>query len=397
MSANPSGEARVSVADRIGLIRSTLVPFPAAAGGVHRDRFGRLVERYGADAVFGYLRRRRITHAALVSHGDHPAVADDSGPFWLFRQAGSAIREVHRRELPRLAAAFAARGVPLVAFKGLMLDLALGNTDAPTLGGDIDLLVQRDTLPAARDVMASLGYEVDLRVESGRVRRMPARLTRLTEGSIYSYGQCQPYDRLVAVPELDPLADRVRALLPANFCLLDGRLQLKLSVDLHYSLNLLADDAGLRVKPGEDAWWAAPRTVPVDGTPVRTLGDEVLPWVLLHRLYVDAMVLQETTIKTLCHLKLLHAYGRLDVGHVRAAARRYPYLAPSLHYALRAADQLCELGLDRTGLAEPAELRAAHAPTMNVGDCLPTLLDLGVGFELADSGGDDAELTVRVG
>lgn len=388
-----AADPQLPVADRIGLIRSTLAPFPQPAGGAHRDRFARLVRSHGAAAVFGYLRRRRIVHAALASHADHPAVADEAGPFWLYRQAGLAIRELHRAELPRLAAAFATDGVPLIAFKGLVLDLLLGNTAAPTLGGDIDLLVRRETLPAARDLVQSLGYAADLRIETGRVRRMPTQLTRLTEESIYSFGQCQPYDRLVPAPRLQPLAERVRALLPANFCTVDGRLHLKISVDLHYSLNLLTDDTGLRVKPAEDAWWAGLQAVPVGDAQLHTLSDEVLSWALLHRLYVDTMVLQETTIKTLCHVALLHTHGRLDVGRIHEAARRYPYLAPSLHYALRAADQLCELGL--AGLVDPAPLRMVNTPTMNVGDCLPTLLDLGVAFELADGDGD-AQLSVRI-
>jgi hypothetical protein len=384
-------------ADRMRLLWSTLTPFPGPAGEPHRDCFAGLLDTHGVGTVFGYLRRRRILPTALASHGWHPAMRDEAGPFWLFRQASLVIREVHRAELARLAGAFAERDLPLLAFKGLALDLLLGNTAAPSFSGDIDVLVRRAGLPAARATMEALGYETNLRIETGRVRRTPARVARMTEEAIYSFGQCQPYDRLVPAPELQALAGPVLALMPTHFCVLAGRLHFKISVDLHYTLNLLADDLGTRVKPAEDVWWADTQPLPVDGAPLATFSDRVQSWALLHRLYVDSTVLRETTIKPLCHLKLLRRAGRLDVPHVHEVARRYPYLRPSLHYALRAANLLCPLGIDDLEL--PADLWTASTPTMNAGDCLPALLDFGYAFELGDfaaGGVPDGRVGVRV-
>jgi hypothetical protein len=257
--------------------------------------------------------------------------------------------------------------------------------------------VQQDRAGAAKKLIRSLGYEADLRIEGGRVRRMPASITDMTENSIYSFGQYQPQDQLVPVPELEALSGPARALLPDRFCVLDGRLHTKLSIDLHYTLNLLTEDVGTRVKPDEAVWWEDPQWIDVGTVRVGTLSDRVLSWVLLHRLYVDSMLLQETSIKSLCHVKLLWSRGRLDVPHIRHVARRYPYLAPSLHYALRAANELCALGL--SALEDPVNLWGATAPTLNLGDCLPALLDFGFAFEPDRLDGDrfgDGRIAVRV-
>ncbi|WP_411139212.1 nucleotidyltransferase family protein [Streptomyces sp. C10] len=383
-------ELALPVADRIDLVRSILTPFPDVASELHRGCFEKLVERYGAATVFEYLQRRNIVNAALVSHEWHPAVRDEDGPFWLFRQAALAIRELHRAEFLRLAEAFSTHNVPLLAYKGLALDLLIGNLDAPSFSGDIDALVHREHLAEARKIVEFLGYEVDLRIESGRVRRMPTRISRMTEESVYSFGQCQPYDRLVPAPALEPLAERVQTLMPDDFCTLSGRLHFKISIDLHYTLNLLTDDIGTRVKPAEGVWWENTQQVLVGDAYLSTLSDQVMSWALLHRLYVDTMLLQDTSIKTLCHIKLLSKHGRFDVPHIREFARRYPYLAPSLHYALRATDKLCELGVG--ALEDPVAIRAITAPLMNVGDCLPALLDFGFAFELDDIAGKDSRI-----
>ncbi|MGA5199990.1 nucleotidyltransferase family protein, partial [Streptomyces exfoliatus] len=294
-------EPALPVADRIDLIRSVLAPFPDVAQGLHRDSFERIVERYGVDTVFEYLRRRKILNAALVSHNWHPAVQDKAGPFWLFREVGLAIRELHRAELVRITKAFSANDVPLLAYKGLSLDLLLGNVDAPSFSSDIDVLVHQENLSEASRTLDSLGFEVDLRIEKGNVRRMPARISRITEESVYSFGQYQPRDRLVPAPDLEPLAERVQTLMPGDFCTLSGRLHFKMSIDLHYTLNLLTDDIGTRVKPSESVWWENTQQVLIGDAHLSTLSDQVMSWALLHRMYVDSMLLQDTSIKTLCH------------------------------------------------------------------------------------------------
>ncbi|WUS99711.1 nucleotidyltransferase family protein [Streptomyces sp. NBC_00708] len=372
----------LTVAERIGIIRSSLAPFPGEAAKPHRDCFDRLLESHGAGTVYSYLRQRNIINATLVSHAGHPAVADEDGPFQLYRTAALEIREIHRSELAAISREFDAQDVPLIVYKGLALDALTDNTDAPSFSNDIDLLVRKDSLADARRILESSGYEVGIRIDNGRVRRMPARISRMTEESVYSYGQVQPYHRLVPVPALEGLSDRVQALMPRTFCTVSGRLHLRISVDLHYSLNLLTEDIGTRVKPGEDTWWDDTQEIRVGGATVRTLSDAVLSWALLHRLYVDCTVLQETGLKSLCHIKLLWHRGRFDVAGVHEAGRRHPYLAPSLHQALRAVDTICDLGLQ--GLVDPREFRSAAAPLMNVGDCLPALLDFGVAIDLAD-------------
>ncbi|MGW7296853.1 MULTISPECIES: nucleotidyltransferase family protein [unclassified Streptomyces] len=344
--------------------------------------------------MFEYLKRRRIVNAALVSHAWHPVVRDPDGPFRLYQEAGLAVRELHRAELGRLGELLRGLGVPVIAYKGLALDLLLGNTDAPSLSSDIDLLVRHKALPQAREGLVSLGYEPDLRVDSGKVRRMPARLTRMTEESLYSFGQLMPYEKVVPMPALERHGSRLRALMPHRFCFVDDRLHFKLSVDLHYTLNMLTDDVGTRVKPSEDDWWADTRTIRVGDTEVATLSDRVLTWTLLHRLYADCMLLNDPNIKALCHLKLLWRQGRLNTTHVIEDARRFPYLAPSLYYALRAAGRIC--AFDVPGLPDPESLRATTAPLLNLGDCLPAFLDLGVLAELGPHEGPDEQITVRV-
>ncbi|CCK32403.1 hypothetical protein BN159_8025 [Streptomyces davaonensis JCM 4913] len=378
----------LSVVDRIDLVRATLIPFPGASAGHQRDCFSRIVDTHGPLKVFDWLKRRRIVNAALVSHAWHPVVRDPDGPFWLFREAGLAMRELHRAELERIAGLLHGRGIPVIAYKGLALDLLLDNTAAPSLSSDIDLLVRHKSLAEARDALISLGYEPDLRVDSGQVRRMPARITRMTEESLYSFGQLMPYEKVVPMPELAPHGDRLRVLMPHRFLFVDGQLHFKLSVDLHYTLNMLTDDVGTRVKPSEDDWWADTQTIRVADLDVATLSDRVLTWTLLHRLYADCMLLNDPNIKALCHLKLLWEQGRLDTGRLREDAQRFPYLAPSLYYALRAAGQIC--GFDVPELPDPESVRGTTAPLMNLGDCLPAFLDVGVLAELGD------ELTVRL-
>ncbi|WP_330241369.1 nucleotidyltransferase family protein [Streptomyces sp. NBC_00525] len=372
----------LTVAERIGIIRSSLAPFPGEATGPHRDCFDRLLERHGDATVYAYLRRRNVINATLVSHAGHPAVAAEDGPFQLYRTAALAIRELHRTELASVAAEFRAQDVPLLVYKGLALDALIDNTEAPSFSNDIDLLVRKASLADARKIIEALGYEAGIRIDNGRVRRMPARISRMTEESIYSYGQVQPYHRLVPVPALEGVADRVRALMPRTFCTLSGQLHVRISIDLHYSLNLLTEDIGTRVKPSEDSWWEGTQELRVGDAAIRTLSDDVLGWALLHRLYVDCTVLQETGLKSLCHIKLLWHRGRFDLDGIHEAARRHPYLAPSVHQALRAVDSICDLGLQ--GLVHPREFRTAAAPLMNVGDCLPALLDFGVSFDLTE-------------
>jgi hypothetical protein len=383
----------LSVADRIDLVRATLIPFPDVSVEYQRDCFSRIIDTHGPLAVFDQLKRQRIVNAALVSHAWHPVVRDPDGPFWLFRKAGLTVRELHRTELARIAGLLHGHGIPVIAYKGLALDLLLDNTAAPSLSSDIDLLVRHKSLSEARDALVSLGYEPDLRIDSGKVRRMPARITRMTEESLYSFGQLMPYEKVVPAPGLEPYGPRLRALMPHRFCFVDGRLHFKLSVDLHYTLNMLTDDVGTRVKPSEDDWWADTQTIHVADLAVETLSDRVLTWTLLHRLYADCMLLGDPNIKALCHLKLLWKQGRLSPGHLREDAQRFPYLAPSLHYALRAAGQIC--AIEVPGLPDLEGIRGTTAPLMNLGDCLAAFLDVGVMAELGPHGGPGDQLTVR--
>ncbi|MFG3025015.1 nucleotidyltransferase family protein [Streptomyces sp. NPDC048254] len=299
------------------------------------------------------------------------------------------MRALQVAELARLAEAFDTQGLEWIAYKGVVLDHLVDNLDIPSLSNDIDVLVRRVRLAETRKLLESLGYRTELRIDSGRVRQLPARISRMTEESVYLFGQCAPYDRLVAVPELRDEADRVRELMPTQFCVLDGELHFKLSIDLHYSLNLLTDDIGTRVKPAEPVWWEQLQWVGVGGTEVPTLADRVLSWVLLHRLYVDCLVLGTAGVKGLSNVKLLHRAGRLDVPHVRDTARKFPYLGPSLLYSLRAADQICALGLDPD--IDLAAVRGTVAPLMNAGDCLPALLDFGLDLRLGPLGADAAD------
>ncbi|MEV0633528.1 nucleotidyltransferase family protein [Streptomyces sp. NPDC050619] len=358
-----------------------------------RDCFSRILDTHGPRTVFDYLKRRRIVNAALVSHAWHPVVQDPDGPFQLFRTAGLAMRELHRAELVRVAEVLHGRDIPLIAYKGLALDLLLDNTAAPSLSSDIDLLVRRKSLAEAREVLISLGYEPDLRIDSGKVRRMPPRITHMTEESLYSFGQLLPHEKLVPMPELADLGTRLRALMPHRFCFVDDRLHSKLSVDLHYTLNLLTDDVGTRVKPSENDWWADTQTIRVGDQDVATLSDRVLTWTLLHRLYADCMLLGDPNIKALCHLKLLWKQGRLNTEHVHEEAQRFPYIAPTLYYALRAAGQICEMEV--TGLPDLESIRSTTAPLMNLGDCLPAFLDIGVVAELGPHGALGDQVTVR--
>jgi hypothetical protein len=372
----------LSLADRIDIVLCTLRPFPDTAQGEERERFGRLVENLGVKTVYDYMRARRIVNAGVVVHSGHEAVADLASPFQIFQRVGLAAREIQRRGIPPLAEAFADAGTPVIAFKGVALDASLGNTTAPSLSNDIDLIVRRDCVSEARKALESLGYERDLVLDNGRIRRMPLRVSQLTEESIYSFGQCSPYAKLFPVPELDHLSDQLLTLLPHLFCMRSGELVYKLSVDLHYSLNHLADDIGTRVKPSEDVWWGDTQSVDIDGVEITTLSDRVMSWVLLHRLYVDSVLFNDRSLKALCHLKLLRRHGRFDVDHVFETARRYPYLAPSLHHALRATTQICGLNEDSRLTSE--SVHATTAPLMNAGDCLPALLDMGVEFRLID-------------
>jgi hypothetical protein len=358
-----------------------------------RDRFARIVETHGVATVFDYLRLRGILNAALASHQGHPAVTDPTGPFWLFQHVGLAVRELHRAELRRVSELFRADDLPLIVFKGLALDLLLDNTTQPSFSFDIDTLVRRADVTRARKIFESLGYETGLTIQGGRVRHMPVAIARMTEAAVYSYGQCQPYEMIVPIPALETVAAPVQALLPSLFCTLSGRLHFRMSMDLHYSVNLLTEDLGTRVKPAESVWWEDTQRVPVGDGEFTTFSDRVLSWVLLHRMYVDTMLFQDPALKTLGHVKLLWQAGRFDATQVRAVARRYPYLAPSLHHALRAADSICRLGL--SGLEDPANLRAVVAPTMNLGDCLPALLDVGFAFDLDDPAGTGSALPVR--
>lgn len=386
-----------SVAERIDLVRTTLKSFPDVAQGADRERFRRLLENFGVEAVFDYLRSRGIAHAALAAHSWSPGITDMEGPFWLFRQFGLAVQETHRREVAHLAESFARQGIPLIAYKGVVLEALLSSTDTPSCSADIDILVPKAELSRAKEMFENLGYVSDLRIHAGRPRKIPPQVTAMTEGSIYSFGQCVPLDRLIPVPELAPLGARLLRYFPERFCLVAGQLQMKLSIDLHYTLNHLSDDIGTRVKPSEEVWLEDTESLEIEGVAVETLSHRVLSWVLPHRLYVDSMLLNDGSIRALCHLKLLRHYGKLDVEHAKDISQRYPYLAPSIYYALRAMDQICETNIRLE--ADPEKVRKSSAPLMNVGDCLPAMLDFGLDVELIglnSSVGDEEQVAVRL-
>jgi hypothetical protein len=378
----------LGVADRLDLLRSVLQPYPAQAGGLSRKVFDDLVDRLGMETVFTSLRRFGIPHAAVATQGENPAVADPDGLFALTHQVAQAVTEAHKGELCRLALAFREAGIPLITFKGVALNVLLGNVDAPSYGNDVDVLVPSESLAAARDKFHSLGYTTGLLIRKGRPYRLPPSVVEMREKSIYYYGQVVPLSFLFPVPALEAISSRVLQYFGQTFCSLEGRLHLRLSVDLHYSLNHLTDDLGTRSKPGEQAWLSNTQTIGIDGVDVDTLGPETLSWVLAHRLYVDVSLFQDTSLKALCHLKLLWHHGRLDSDHVRDIALRYPHLAPSLYYTLRAMDQLC--GTRAQPALDPDRIRSAAAPLLNVGDCLPAMLGLDLETTLAPMSSDAA-------
>lgn len=369
----------LGASERIDLIRSTLGPFPFQSTGWDRERFSEIVQQVGLPAVFAYTAKKGIAGAVLSSHSWHQELAAEGGEFSVFREVGEAMRWLQQLELSSISTALQESGVPSVVLKGMALESLIA-TKVPVFSHDIDLLIRKRHLSAARSALEELGYEPDLRIDAGRVRKMPSKVTRLSEQSIYSYGQCAPYDRLVPIPALEASRDAAQRVFPYLFCVIDGVLHAKVSVDLHYSLNLLNEDIGTRVKPDEEYWWSDTQEVKIAGTAVKALADHTMAWSLLHRMYVDNAILNDSSIKTLCHLKLLHIDGRLDVDQVLATARRYPYIAPSLMYALRATDQLCRLGLNFT--MDMDAQRSQRAPLMNVGDCLPALLDVVLSLNL---------------
>ncbi|MPY55843.1 nucleotidyltransferase family protein [Streptomyces spongiae] len=385
--------------ERIALLRSTLhaYPLPVAEGSVADRLFNALVDRLGIDRVFAFLRHRGVAHAALAAFGRHGQVSAPDGPFAIYHRVSQVMDRTHRREVARIAKAFRAAELPLVAFKGVTMNAALGRTLTPAYSGDVDVLVRSHDLTRARDAMQDLGYGTALRLRAGRAHKMPPSVLEATENSVYSFGQLTPLDRLVPAAELEDQSTRVLALFPAFFCRISGKLHMRLSVDLHYSLNHLSDDIGTRVKPSEEVWLEDVQTVDIEGTEVVTLSPKTLSWVLPHRLYVDTALLQDSSLKTLCHLKLLWHHGRFDGEYVRHVAQRYPYLAPSLYYALRAMDQLC--GTQAQPLLDPDSIRTSRAPLMNVGDCLPTWLGCTVEVTLGaleDSEAVESSVTTTV-
>ncbi|MET9381015.1 nucleotidyltransferase family protein [Streptomyces sp. NPDC002928] len=387
------------LADRVDILRTTLEAYPlSTARGSDADRrFTELVNRLGIDRVFAYLRGRGIAHAALAAYSGHAQVSDADGLFGVFSRVSQVVSALHRRELARIAQAFHDDELPLIAFKGVAMCAALGRGDAPSYSNDLDILVAGRDLARARRTMHRLGYGGELRIRDGRARPMASRILEATENSVYSFGQLSPLDRLTPIPELEKLGTRVLTAFPALFCYADGQLHMKLSVDLHYSLNHLSDDIGTRVKPSEEVWLEEAETVRIEGVEVATLGPRALSWVLPHRLYVDTTLLRDTSLKALCHLKLLWHHGRFDSEYVRDIAQRYPYLAPSLYYALRAMDQLC--GTRALPQLDPERMRASRALLMNVGDCLPAMLGCGVEVTLGASGcgrTDESGVTTRL-
>lgn len=363
---------------RITLLRSTLYTYPliATEDSVAYQQFSAVVARLGINRVFTFLRHRGIAHTALGAFGQHDQVSDPESPFAIYHQVSQTMSSVHRREVARIAEHFRASDIPLVSFKGVAMNALLDRTLTPAYSGDMDLLVRRRDLTRARKAMQDLGYGTELRLRAGRAHKMPPDILEATEKSVYSFGQISPMDRLVPVAELEDLGVHVLALFPTTFCRVNGSLHMKASVDLHYSLNHLSDDIGTRVKPSEEVWLEGTQTVRIEGIKVLTLNPQTLSWVLPHRLYVDTALLQDSSLKALSHLKLLWHHRCFDSEYVRHIAHRYPYLAPSLFYALRAMDRLC--GTKAQILFDLDNIRRSRTPLMNVGDCLPAWLGCSV-------------------
>ena len=117
----------------------------------------------------------------------------------------AALRAVYRQtalrtmrfqaELAALAQALAAQDVPLLALKGIWLARAVYANPALREMNDVDVLVHREHLPAALDVLTQRGYtpsqEVDIEVNTATMHHLPRFLKADVAGFEIHWSLCR--------------------------------------------------------------------------------------------------------------------------------------------------------------------------------------------------------------
>ncbi|MFI5496824.1 nucleotidyltransferase family protein [Actinoplanes sp. NPDC051859] len=301
-----------------------------------------------SDRLYARAESRRVAHLL------HDADAGSAG-VRVNRRFGAVAGEHHRQTWREVAPLFADAGIRVAGIKGIFLAALLDHPEGrDRITTDLDLLVARDQLEAAQEVLRAADFHSGLDVTDHRFLRMGQRSIAALEALPGSYGQVAPMGRLLKLPELDDV-DLARWLPGRKLVTTAEGTRSVSAVDLHYDVGHL-DAAGVAHPiPAQDLLEAAV-TVRHRGGEVRTLPATTMAWLLSYRAFCDIAIFGERRFKLLADVAELVARGHWSTAVVREATERYPFVTEPIAETLRFLRTEC-------GLTPPADdVRADSTP-----------------------------------
>lgn len=359
----------------VRILRSFPDPLPAAVAAELLP-----VVDPGAQETCARFVDRRIAHvlqAAFRNTGI--SVASDLS---LAQNVIDAISECHWAELATLSAAFEEEGIDFQIPKGLFFPAAVYPDLPRPFSGDLDVLVRLGDFDRARKIVEGLGYRQGLVVRKNAPVQLPVGQVAILAASPWFHGQTPAYTRLVRAPFLDRHIDFVRRMFPFHVVVASGHAYLRPAIDLHYSLNSLAEDTGRHERPDESVWWADAQTVRFGDGSFPAPSDLTVSWFAAHHLYTDAMLYGDVSWKLVADLVAFVRAGRVDFPALASLAHEYGALRPALYFTYRALAAL--FGLDVPEDFLRATAAASRAQASDLGDLLPVLLGVRCEFALEE-------------
>jgi len=360
---------RVSDVDRA--LVDLVAAFPAARPEPAARQLAERLSPSGSEELCRFLVDRRLTHvyAAVCA-----PVLQEFGPV-PFRRAQRFIDEMtalHLSELAGVSDDFAVAGIDYRVPKGIVFPLTVYPQLPVAFSGDVDVLVRSADLAPARDILTARGYQQGLVVRGNAPMRLPRQQVERLEAAVWMHGQTAAYTKLVRTPHLDQDADFARRMFPFHVVVAGGRVHLRPTFDLHYSLNGLTEDTGRGDRPDEELWWANAQLIRGTSGSFPALSDLTLSWFIPYHLYMDLALYRDRNWKLIADLIAFARTGRLDFPELAAVAGKFAAIRPAVYYVYRALQVGFHVPVPREFLDTVSEPSDAYGA--DLGDVLPAMM-----------------------
>lgn len=276
-----------------------------------------------------------------------------------YRELCAAVLGVQTKSMLRVTSGLRDVGIPAPAFKGIAY--AASPHGGGAIFNDIDILIPRNSVEAARTALAELGYSQNIVSHGGAVQLISGEAIQSFEVTHY---ELFPFTRIVRTPEVDYLAQAINDLgLSHPFIVEKEQVYVAIELDIHHNLSL-----GIEA----DAVLACVREAECCGSVFSQLDWETHVWFVAARLYHEVMVLSAQKMRPLVDIGRVLAFAELDWERVMNISKTYA-LSPSLYYPL------CWLSEQLPGTVPGDILRALDSDRVaqglhDFGDFIPKML-----------------------